>query len=123
MIRRPPRSTLFPYTTLFRSIGVASGAYSSIFIAAPALALLKEREPRYQELRRRALARAARPGLRTAPTRSEAAAQAEADRELEPAGSVASVGSGAQVSAARTRGGSTARSSSAKKKKGKPQGK
>src|SRR5438445_3744736 len=26
MIRRPPRSTLFPYTTLFRSIaGVASG--------------------------------------------------------------------------------------------------
>src|SRR5256885_13315681 len=24
MIRRPPRSTLFPYTTLFRSIGCAS---------------------------------------------------------------------------------------------------
>src|SRR3989442_12722410 len=24
MIRRPPRSTLFPYTTLFRSIGVAA---------------------------------------------------------------------------------------------------
>src|SRR2546425_2877539 len=24
MIRRPPRSTLFPYTTLFRSIGVLS---------------------------------------------------------------------------------------------------
>jgi len=23
MIRRPPRSTLFPYTTLFRSIAVA----------------------------------------------------------------------------------------------------
>src|SRR5256885_5947725 len=64
MIRRPPRSTLFPYTTLFRSIGVASGAYSSIFIAAPALALLKEREPRYQELRRRALARADRKSTR-----------------------------------------------------------
>src|SRR5438477_2130129 len=32
MIRRPPRSTLFPYTTLFRSIGcgdVSSGAISS----------------------------------------------------------------------------------------------
>src|SRR5258708_28639279 len=34
MIRRPPRSTLFPYTTLFRSLGPAfkdarvSGAYS-----------------------------------------------------------------------------------------------
>src|SRR2546430_11772126 len=26
MIRRPPRSTLFPYTTLFRSSGVAGGA-------------------------------------------------------------------------------------------------
>src|SRR2546428_9841358 len=25
MIRRPPRSTLFPYTTLFRSIGEPSG--------------------------------------------------------------------------------------------------
>src|SRR3712207_9101117 len=25
MIRRPPRSTLFPYTTLFRSQGVARG--------------------------------------------------------------------------------------------------
>src|SRR3712207_7897638 len=24
MIRRPPRSTLFPYTTLFRSIGITS---------------------------------------------------------------------------------------------------
>src|SRR2546430_14187403 len=27
MIRRPPRSTLFPYTTLFRSLGVPSGPY------------------------------------------------------------------------------------------------
>src|SRR5947209_10582087 len=26
MIRRPPRSTLFPYTTLFRSSGVAAAA-------------------------------------------------------------------------------------------------
>src|SRR3712207_8625595 len=26
MIRRPPRSTLFPYTTLFRSAGVGAGA-------------------------------------------------------------------------------------------------
>src|SRR3712207_8641456 len=25
MIRRPPRSTLFPYTTLFRSVGTAAG--------------------------------------------------------------------------------------------------
>src|SRR5258707_10897238 len=26
MIRRPPRSTLFPYTTLFRSLGFAMGS-------------------------------------------------------------------------------------------------
>src|SRR5256886_17062877 len=26
MIRRPPRSTLFPYTTLFRSMGLHGGA-------------------------------------------------------------------------------------------------
>ena len=29
MIRRPPRSTLFPYTTLFRSIGYQAGRYNS----------------------------------------------------------------------------------------------
>src|SRR5258708_16111326 len=27
MIRRPPRSTLFPYTTLFRSPGTGRGSY------------------------------------------------------------------------------------------------
>src|SRR5207244_10647411 len=32
-------------------VGVASGTYSSIFIASPMLALLKEREPRYQQIR------------------------------------------------------------------------
>src|SRR2546429_6203938 len=29
MIRRPPRSTLFPYTTLFRSAGIAKPAMST----------------------------------------------------------------------------------------------
>src|SRR5258708_25887890 len=28
MIRRPPRSTLFPYTTLFRSVWVVGGLYT-----------------------------------------------------------------------------------------------
>lgn len=32
-------------------LGLMSGAYSSLFIATPALALLKEMEPRYRELR------------------------------------------------------------------------
>src|SRR5258707_2594744 len=30
MIRRPPRSTLFPYTTLFRSLDAASGHGSGV---------------------------------------------------------------------------------------------
>src|SRR5256885_7773834 len=30
MIRRPPRSTLFPYTTLFRSPSPSRGGYSSV---------------------------------------------------------------------------------------------
>ncbi|MCB0964176.1 MAG: protein translocase subunit SecF [Acidimicrobiales bacterium] len=34
-------------------VGVVSGTYSSIFIATPLLALLKEREPRYREVRER----------------------------------------------------------------------
>ena len=34
-------------------LGQLSGAYSSIFIASPVLALLKEREPRYRALRKR----------------------------------------------------------------------
>src|SRR3712207_9491378 len=34
MIRRPPRSTLFPYTTLFRSPGSSSSSRSSTLSAA-----------------------------------------------------------------------------------------
>jgi preprotein translocase subunit SecF len=34
-------------------IGVTTGAYSSIFIAAPVLSLLKEREPRYRQMEAR----------------------------------------------------------------------
>src|SRR5258706_3570328 len=36
MIRRPPRSTLFPYTTLFRSISVLSGKKPDEARTAPA---------------------------------------------------------------------------------------
>jgi preprotein translocase subunit SecF len=41
-------------------LGQLSGAYSSIFIASPVLALLKEREPRYQALRKRLAERESR---------------------------------------------------------------
>src|SRR5258705_8642417 len=39
MIRRPPRSTLFPYTTLFRSETVAGGPYHLSATLTPAAVL------------------------------------------------------------------------------------
>ena len=36
-------------------IGLLTGAYSSIFVASPILAILKEREPRYSAIRQRIL--------------------------------------------------------------------
>ena len=43
-------------------VGLLSGAYSSIFIASPILAILKEREPRYMAIRQRLAARSDRVG-------------------------------------------------------------
>ncbi len=45
------------------TVGLFSGAYSSIFIASPLLSLLKEREPRFRELAARVSARADRQTL------------------------------------------------------------
>ncbi|MGH9209754.1 MAG: protein translocase subunit SecF, partial [Acidimicrobiales bacterium] len=47
-------------------IGLFSGAYSSIFVASPLLALLKEREPRYRDIKHRIEARQAKEGAKTA---------------------------------------------------------
>src|SRR3712207_7995358 len=49
MIRRPPRSTLFPYTTLFRSAEVASrtitvNCIAPGFIESPMTAALNEKQ-------------------------------------------------------------------------------
>jgi preprotein translocase subunit SecF len=44
-------------------VGLLSGAYSSIFIASPLLAILKEREPRFRELAERVAAKAERQAL------------------------------------------------------------
>src|SRR2546426_2340686 len=43
MIRRPPRSTLFPYTTLFRSVNVSSeaGSLAAMGGGTPAYSLSK----------------------------------------------------------------------------------
>jgi preprotein translocase subunit SecF len=63
-------------------VGLLVGAYSSIFVATPILAWMKERQPRYRALRERAavdLARAAsRPGARAASTPRPAARTAPA---------------------------------------------
>src|SRR3989449_7317832 len=40
MIRRPPRSTLFPYTTLFRSINVSLSGFLLLFVASRLLYLV-----------------------------------------------------------------------------------
>jgi preprotein translocase subunit SecF len=51
-------------------VGLAAGAYSSIFLATPVLVSLKDREPEQQALRKRVLARRAaearQGGVRTA---------------------------------------------------------
>src|SRR2546422_8587327 len=41
MIRRPPRSTLFPYTTLFRSPRLPRGAIGTFQFVVPAAAVLR----------------------------------------------------------------------------------
>ncbi|MDQ6875949.1 MAG: protein translocase subunit SecF, partial [Actinomycetota bacterium] len=48
-------------------VGLASGAYSSLFLATPVLADLKEREPAYAALRQRVIAK--RAGAAVAPAR------------------------------------------------------
>ena len=49
-------------------IGLLTGAYSSIFIAAPVLAVMKEREPRYSQIRQRLASRASMTGVLTPAT-------------------------------------------------------
>jgi len=47
------------------TVGLLSGAYSSIFIASPVLAIMKEREPRYIGIRHRVESRSDRYGVLT----------------------------------------------------------
>src|SRR5689334_24176066 len=47
MIRRPPRSTLFPYTTLFRSAAGAGRLWGVVLLQEPLRAIhLRPRRPR-----------------------------------------------------------------------------
>jgi len=96
-------------------VGVASGTYSSIFIAAPVLCEFKEREPRYQQIRTRAAVRATKPA-RPAAVVSAGAGRAADDGDQVPATAMAGGGQTAKAPAARS-------TSAARKKKGRPQGK
>src|SRR3712207_7442168 len=46
MIRPPPRSTLFPYTTLFRSVPPAARSLQRFLTTPDATAVLLDRSPR-----------------------------------------------------------------------------
>lgn len=59
-------------------VGLLTGAYSSVFIAAPLLAFLKEREPRYAQIRARIAARGGSPGAPLTPAAAAATAGAGA---------------------------------------------
>src|SRR5258707_833284 len=61
MIRRPPRSTLFPYTTLFRSLGVhtaTAGAFAPCGCTQPPLCLAPLRPCTRHQLAARAAPKA-----------------------------------------------------------------
>ncbi|MEW6059090.1 MAG: protein translocase subunit SecF [Actinomycetota bacterium] len=66
-------------------IGTITGAYSSIFVASPILAVLKEREPKYAQIHARTSAREATRPLRAVPEREALAVEPEeADQEAVP---------------------------------------
>jgi preprotein translocase subunit SecF len=67
------------------TVGLLSGAYSSIFIASPLLAIMKEREPRYRAVRQRLLSK----GDRTVSLSAQDAAR------LSMGAAVAAAGTGA----------------------------
>jgi preprotein translocase subunit SecF len=90
-------------------VGVLTGAYSSIFVAAPILVILKEREPRYRQLRARAEARTAAVDARTRGSRARRVSEADV---AEPA---AVSSAAAARSTARSGGGARPRPKSKRK--------
>ena len=72
-------------------VGVVTGAYSSIFVATPILVILKEREPKYQQLRARLESRQGDRRLRAVPTPVQETSEEEP--EAAPAAVAAAGGS------------------------------
>ena len=73
-------------------VGVVTGAYSSIFVATPILVVLKEREPKYQQLRARLESRQGDRRLRAVPT----PVREPAEEEPEAAPAVVAAAGGSQ---------------------------
>ncbi|WLQ32745.1 protein translocase subunit SecF [Streptomyces castrisilvae] len=72
-------------------VGLAAGAYSSIFIATPLVADLKERDPQMKALKKRVLAKRAAAAAKGEATEAEQAEQGDQDQDPEdaaPAGAV-----------------------------------
>jgi preprotein translocase subunit SecF len=90
-------------------VGVATGAYSSIFIAAPVLTILKGREARYRQLEARRTVRESRTASRTETPASASAAPAAGAGDGEEVGVAAASSS---PSASRSTGPSRPRSKS-----------
>jgi hypothetical protein len=84
-------------------IGVTTGAYSSIFIAAPVLTILKEREPRYRQIEARRTVRA----TKEMPSTRRATAPVAADPDGEIASPVAATAAATRATA--RSGGGTSR--------------
>ena len=56
MVRRPPRSTLFPYATLFRSLSVNCVLKGDFIEGVRALLIDKDKQPRWQDAEQTAIA-------------------------------------------------------------------
>jgi preprotein translocase subunit SecF len=82
-------------------VGIIAGAYSSIFLATPLLVMMKEREPRYRNVREKILR-----GSQRAEAGASVPAAAAAIEASEPAAGSATVAPAAGRPAARPRAGS-----------------
>jgi preprotein translocase subunit SecF len=90
-------------------IGIVTGAYSSIFVATPILVVLKEREPRNQQLRARIEGRSGDRRPRSAPVAADGAA-------VEPVASPALVAAAAASTTPARTAGPAARSRNRKRR-------
>ncbi len=101
-------------------IGVTSGAYSSIFVAAPIVSVLKEREPKYAQIRARVSARdTSGRQLRPVPAGADVSGSGDGPAAVATVGAAAAAGA-VGAAAARSAQGQGRGSSSASRARQKP---